>query len=220
MMSPRSRVVLLATTTAIVVAFALVVLLDRPAGRSAAVQSSPSTGSASSDGPSASGFDGAALPAGVHAPGFTLTDQSGGAVSLGAYRGQVVLLAFLDSTCGSMCILIAQQIRGALDELPRPLAALLVSVDPRADTTTSIHRFLARTSLTGRVRYLTGPTSRLLGVWRAYGVAPAGPGHAVPAGAPAVLLIDPSGSERVLFPLEQLTPEALSHDIRRLQSAH
>ena len=65
---------------------------------------------------SASGFDGAALPA-IVAHDFTLTDQYGHLVSLSDYRGQVVVLAFLYSTCGPTCIVIAQQIRGALDEL-------------------------------------------------------------------------------------------------------
>jgi protein SCO1 len=217
MMGPRSRLALLATTAAVVVAFALLAaLLDRPGGRSAAVVQSPAT-SPLSVGSSASGFAGAALPSGVHAPDFTLTDPSGGPASLGRYRGQVVLLAFLDSTCGSMCILIAEQIRGALDELARPIPVLLVSVDPRADTPTSIGRFLALTSLTGRVRYLTGTASELRPVWNAYRI-PASSGHTLPGGSAAVLLIDPSGFERVLFPVDQLTPEALSHDIRRLQS--
>lgn len=216
-MGPRSRLALLATTAAAVVAFALLaVLLDRPGGRSAAVVQSPAA-SPASDGPSASGFYGAALPVSVRARDFTLPDSSGGPVSLGRYRGQVVLLAFLDSTCGSMCILIAEQVRGALDELARPIPVLLVSVDPRADTPTSIGRFLARTALTGRVHYLTGTASELRPVWHAYRI-PAGSGHTVPDGSAAVLLIDPSGLERVLFPVDQLTPEALSHDIRRLQS--
>ena len=116
-MPARLRISLLAATAATVLALGLVALLHRPAGRSPAA-SSPS-GSPSAGSPSASGFDGAALPAGVPAPGFTLTDQSGRAVSLAGYRGQVVLIAFLDSTCGPTCILIAQQIRGALDELSR-----------------------------------------------------------------------------------------------------
>jgi protein SCO1 len=124
----------------------------------------------------------------------------------------------VSSTCGAECILIAQQIRGALDELPRPVPVLLVSVDPRADTPARVGRFLERVSLTGRVHYLSGPASELPAVWRAYGAPGAGAGHPVLAGGAAVLLIDRRGSGRVLFPEESLTPEALVHDIRRLQS--
>src|SRR5215469_17976550 len=77
------------------------------------------------------GFAGAALPASLPVRDFTLEDQSGRRVSLAGYRGQVVVLAFISSSCGATCILLAQQIRGALDELPRPVPVLFVSVDPR-----------------------------------------------------------------------------------------
>src|ERR1019366_4018424 len=38
-----------------------------------------------------------------HAPDFTLIDQFGRAVSLRSYRGRVVLLAFNDSQCTTIC---------------------------------------------------------------------------------------------------------------------
>jgi len=215
-MAPRFRIALLAATAATVVALALVLLLDRPAARSPASPSSPSGAAVQSA--SSSGFDGAALPAGVPARGFTLTDQSGQAVSLAAYRGQVVLLAFLDSTCGATCMLIADQIRGALDELPRPVPVLIVSVDPAGDTPAHVGRFLEQASLSGRVRYLTGPPAELRALWHVYRAAPAGSSSAVLDSSAAAVLVDRRGFERVLFPLEQLTPESLVHDIRRLQS--
>ena len=84
--------------------------------------SSGSSSSSSTAAPpaGASGFDGAALPPGVLAPAFTLTDQRGRSVSLAGHRGRVTIVAFVYSTCGATCVVIAQQIRGALDELPRP----------------------------------------------------------------------------------------------------
>jgi hypothetical protein len=48
--------------------------------------------------------------------------------------------------------------------------------------------------------------------------APAGSENAVIDTSAAAILIDARGFERVLYPLEQLTPESLTHDIRRLQS--
>jgi protein SCO1/2 len=225
----RSRRVLLAGTTVIVVAFTVAVLLDRPAGHVPAATPGVSPGSSSQAGapgtPAASGFQGAALPANVRAHNFTLTDQAGRPVSLSGYRGQVVVIAFVSSTCGSTCIVIAQQIRGALDELRRPVPVLLVSVDPQADTPARVSRFLAQVSLTGRVHYLTGSLSQLRPVWSAYGIDPASIASATASARSAqiesstgVLLIDGRGFERVLFAVEQLTPEALAHDIRRLQS--
>ncbi len=138
-------------------------------------------------------------------------------MSLSDYRGHVVVIAFLYTTCGAPCVLIAQQIRGALDELPRPVPVLIVSADPAADTPAHIARFLSEVSLTGRVEYLTGPPPRLQPIWRAYHVRPASAGRATFEEYASVLLIDGRGAERVLFQSEQLTPEGISHDIGRLE---
>jgi protein SCO1 len=164
----------------------------------------------------ASGFDGAALPAGVTAPAFTLTDQRGRAASLAAYRGKVTIVAFVYSTCGATCVVIAQQIRGALDELPRPVPVLLISADPASDTPARVSRFLSRVSLSGRVSYLSGTPGQLRPIWRAFRVTPAGTGRAAFARSAPVYLIDRAGHERVIYQLEQLTPEAVAHDLRKL----
>jgi protein SCO1 len=172
----------------------------------------------SSDG--TGGYEGAVLPAGVKAPDFQLSDQKGTKVSLASLRGQIVVLAFTYSTCGAPCEVIAQQIRGALDELPRPATVLMISADPHEDTPAVIHRFLANVSLSGRVRYLTGTAMQLERVWREYRVAPArvgGSSASAFASAASVLLLDAQGNERVEFGQEQLTAEALAHDIRKLE---
>ncbi len=177
--------------------------------------SSSSSPSASSAG--ASGFDGAALPGEAPAHDFTLADQHGRSVSLSQYRGQVTILTFLSSTCRPTCPLIAQQIRGTLDELGLTVPVLIVSADPTADTPAGVRRFLGEAALAGRVEYLTGTRGQLQPIWRAYGIIPALLGDAGSPHAAAVLLIDRAGQKRVLFPVEQLTPEALVHDIRKLE---
>lgn len=208
-MRSRRRIALPALAAALVLALALAVLLLRPASRS---QSAPSAG-----GP-ASGFDGAALPASVPVRDFTLTSLlTGRQVSLQRYEGQVSVLAFPYSTCEAPCTLLAQQIRGAIDELPRPVPVLFVSADPAADSRASVEGFLARVSLTGRVQYLTGSASQLRSVWREYGVAPASAGRAQYLSHVAVFLLDRQGAARVVFGLEQLTPEGLAHDICKLE---
>jgi protein SCO1/2 len=179
------------------------------AGASSSVTAGPETG-----------FEGASFPVGRPTPDFTLTDQYGRSVSLSEYRGGVVALTFLYSACGDTCIVIAQQIRGALDELraegARLPTVLIVSADPTADTPANVRGFLARMSLSGRVQYLTGSLGQLRSVWRAYDVKPASDGASVFDEYAQVLLLDPAGRKRVLFESEELTPEALSHDIRKL----
>jgi protein SCO1/2 len=198
----------------IVAALLLALALSLALGHSS---SSPSGTSAASGGATGTGFDGAEIPPGAPARDFTLTDQDGRAVSLSSYRGQVVVLSFLYSHCGPSCIVIAQQIRGALDDLPHPVPVLIVSADPTGDTPASVRRFLAQMSLSGRVRYLSGPLARLRPIWKAYGVTPASAGQAAFDRFASVALLDRRGSERVLFESEQLTPESLAHDIGKLQ---
>ena len=55
-------------------------------------------------------------------------------------------------------------------------------------------------------------------MWHAYTIVPASAGHAPTNRDPFVLLLDRAGAQRVEFPLEELTPEALAHDVRELQA--
>ena len=162
-------------------------------------------------------FDGAAFPPGVRGHDFTLTNQRGQRVSLSAYRGKVVVLAFLFSSCRT-CVLVADQVRGALDEVESThgVATIFVSTDPRADTRASVTRFLDETSLSGQVEYLRGTAKDLQPIWKAYAIPPVSAGQAASEAGSTVLLIDRDGTERVGFGLEQITPESLAHDIRLL----
>ena len=93
---------------------------------------------------------------------------------------------------------------------------LIVSTDPAADTPAAVRRFLGEAALSGRVEYLTGTLSELRPVWRAYGIVPSLLGDAASPHAASVLLIDRSGQKRDLFEVEELTPEGLAHDVRKL----
>jgi len=174
--------------------------------------------SVTAEGSSASGFAGASLP--LEAPhDFTLVDESGARVSTSDYRGHVVVLAFVGTRCGAPCIVIGDQVRGALDDLARTVPVLLVSVDPAGDSRAAIARFLARVSLAGRARYLgvTGACAELCAAWRAYRVPAPARGSAIFERFAPVILLDREGRARVEYALEQLTPEGLARDIRTLE---
>lgn len=210
-MRPLIRTALLALAVLIAVGLALLVALGSPSGRSA------STGT-SAGATSLSGFDGALLPSTAPARNFTLTDQRGAHISLAADRGHVTIVTFLQSTSTTTGPLIAQQIRGALDELAGKVPALAVSLDPAADTRAHVRSFLAKVSLTGRLEYLTGTPDQLNQVWSAFRIVPPSAARGDVARSAYVLLLDRHGVERVSFPVEQLTPEGLAHDIRKLQN--
>lgn len=224
MMSVRTRRALLATVTLLVLVLALVVFLagwqHSHDGGTSSSTASVASGDEDAGGPeatSSTGFDGAALPASLAVHNFALVDQEGSTVSLGSLHGEVTVLAFLYSTCGATCVVIADQIRGALEELPHPVPVVFISADPAADTPAHIERFLAQVGLSGRVHYLTGSQAQLAPVWRAYKVVPASAGRSAFDRYASVMLLDRGGHERVVYGLEQLTPEALAHDIRKLQ---
>ncbi|UGS37720.1 hypothetical protein DSM104329_04141 [Capillimicrobium parvum] len=161
------------------------------------------------------GFDGALRPPDIPPQDFALRDQDGKVARLADDRGKVVVLTFMYSTCQDTCPITAQQIRGALDQLGHDVPTLAVSVDPANDTPAHAKRFLLAQKLTGRMRFLLGDRARLQPVWKAYGIQPQGQGFEHSA---YVLLIDKRGRQRIGFPVDQLTPEGLVHDIRRLEA--
>ena len=76
----------------------------------------------------------APVPAvGTPAPDFRLTDQFGKRVSLSAFRGKVVLLAFNDSECTTICPLTTQAMLDAkamLGPAARDVQLLGVDANP------------------------------------------------------------------------------------------
>jgi protein SCO1/2 len=195
-MPVRARLALLVGATLVLLAALAIVVFAGSADRS-----------------SGQGFEGALRPKGIPPADFALRDQDGRAVRLSDYRGRPVILTFMYSTCRDTCPLTAQQIRIALDQLGADVPTLAVSVDPANDTPLNAKRFLAKQSLTGRMRFLLGDRAQLAPIWKSYFIQPQGKGFDHSA---YVLLIDRRGVQRVGWPVDQLRPEGLAHDLRLL----
>jgi cytochrome oxidase Cu insertion factor (SCO1/SenC/PrrC family) len=107
------------------------------------------------------------------APDFTLTDQFGRPVSLSSYRGKVVVLAFNDSECTTVCPLTTTALVDAktmLGPAGRQVQLVGIEANPRA---TSIDDVLSYSQVHGMLyqwRYLTGSLSQLQAVWKDYSV--------------------------------------------------
>jgi len=160
-------------------------------------------------------FEGATIPRGLRAPDFELTDQDGKRIAMRDLRGEPVIVTFLYTTCEDTCPSQAQQVRATLDELDGDVPALAVAVDPPRDTPESARAFLADQKLTGRMRFVLGEREDLQAVWRGFAVQPQREDLEHTA---RLVLVDPKGVQRVGFPLDQITPERLAHDLRLLQS--
>jgi protein SCO1/2 len=197
-MPARLRLAIFVTATLVLLAALGVTLLARPSGDENSVA-----------------FAGAQRPE-IPPQDFRLRDQDGKPVSLRQFRGKVVVLTFMYTTCKDTCPLTATQIRGALDDLDHDVPALAVSVDPVNDTPARAKQFLFQRGLgDDRMRFLLGSRAQLQPIWKAYGIRPQGDAFDHSA---YVLLIDRHGRQRIGFPVQQLVPEDLAHDIRRLQA--
>ena len=149
------------------------------------------------------------------APGLALRDQSGAAISLRSLRGRVVLLTFLDSKCVRECPIEGHVLGDVFRRMKGTGAvALVVSVDPWADTPRSARAFAARAGWSGSWRWLLGDRAALAPVWRAYNIAvKRTPGDILHSAA--LYVIDPSGDLRAgyLFPF---SADSVTHDVQRL----
>ena len=149
------------------------------------------------------------------APGLALRDQSGATVSLRSLRGRVVLLTFLDSKCVRECPIEGHVLGDVFRRMKGISAvALVVSVDPWADTPGSARTFAARAGWSGNWQWLLGDKAALAPVWRAYNIAvKRTPGDILHS--TALYVIDPVGDLRAgyVFPF---SADAVAQDVQRL----
>jgi len=157
-------------------------------------------------------FDGAVLASGLRAPRVVLRDQDGRRTGTAGERGRPVVVVLLYTRCMS-CRVIAQQLKGALDDLRRPVPALAISLDPARDSPARARAFLAEVGLGGRMRFLLGSRRELAPAWRGFAAAPR---HGPLEQRVRLVLVDARGTQRVAFPAAQATPERIAHDLRAL----
>ena len=161
-------------------------------------------------------FKGAVRPKAL--PGdFTLRNQDGELVRTADLRGKVVVITPTYTTCEESCPVAVQQVRGALDDLSSQdrarVRAFALSADPDNDTPDKAQEFLLSRRVRGYLDYLLGSRRELQPVWREYGFAPQ---TETQEHNSHVVLLDGKARQRVGFPVEFLTPEALAHDIELL----
>ncbi|UUY03205.1 SCO family protein [Svornostia abyssi] len=162
------------------------------------------------------GFAGAVRPTNIPpSEPQGLRDQDGDPVRLSEFRGRPVVVTFLYTTCEDTCPLTAQQIRGALDDLGEDVPVLAFSVDPANDTPERAKRFLLEQQMTGRMRFMLGSRAALQRQWDAYGIRPQKEDLEHTS---SLVILDTRGRQRIGFPVDQLTPDGLAHDLRALRS--
>ena len=111
---------------------------------------------------------------GQPAPDFTLTNQFGQKMSLSKFRGKVVMLAFEDSECTTVCPLTTQSMVLAKEMLGKAGSGVqLLGVDANPDAT-QVADVLSYSRSHGMVNqwdFLTGSLAQLKSTWKAYHIA-------------------------------------------------
>jgi protein SCO1/2 len=92
--------------------------------------------------------------------------------------------------------------------------ALAVAVDPPRDTPERARTFLLKTRATGRIDFVLGSRAQLQPLWKGFYIRPQSISQEHQA---RFTLIDKNGYQRIGFPGDQATPEALAHDLRLLE---
>jgi cytochrome oxidase Cu insertion factor (SCO1/SenC/PrrC family) len=183
-----------ARSVAAVAAVAVIVLGAAPMASAAADRSA--------DPILALAIEGGSTSLDLPAPGFSLTDQDGQAVTLASLHGKVVLMTFLDPVCTTDCPIIAQEFKqtgellGAKD---KDVELVAIVANPTYRSTTFTQAFDRQEGLAAVPNwlYLTGSTSQLAALWRQYGVTVENlPAGAMSAHNDLVLVIDRSGEVR------------------------
>lgn len=139
------------------------------------------------------------------APDFRLVDQNGAAVALSDFRGQVVVLAFLDPECTDVCPLMVNEFRLTSEKLEvgaERVVFLAVNVNPQKVSLEDVAGATKRWGVQSlpNWHYVTGARAELEPVYRAYNVLAEGPPKPEKPGefehTPGAFVIDKLGGNR------------------------
>jgi cytochrome oxidase Cu insertion factor (SCO1/SenC/PrrC family) len=135
------------------------------------------------------------------APPIALVNQFGQPMSLRQFRGKVVILAFVDSECTTICPLTTVsmvQARQMLGAAGSKVQLLGVDANPDATSVADVMAYSRAHAMVNQWDFLTGTKAQLAAVWRAYHIY-----VQIQAGqidhTPALLVIDPQGRERTIY---------------------
>jgi cytochrome oxidase Cu insertion factor (SCO1/SenC/PrrC family) len=135
------------------------------------------------------------------APGITLPDQFGQQTSLQQFRGKVVILAFVDSECTTICPLTTAEMleaKSLLGKAGSQVQLLGVDANPDATTEQDVKAYSLAHGMLDQWHFMTGPLAQLESVWKEYGIAVEIQNGAIDH-TPALFEIDPQGRLRTVY---------------------
>ncbi len=118
---------------------------------------------------------------GQPAPDFRLDNQFGQPMSLSQFRGKVIILAFTDSQCTTVCPLTTAsmlQARQLLGAAGTNVQLLGVNANPHADSVADVLAYSRAHDMVNQWDFLTGTDAQLEATWREYHTFP--PANSLP----------------------------------------
>jgi protein SCO1/2 len=165
--------------------------------------------------------DNARLPTIGPAPDFSLTSQDGAPVSLGDFRGKVLAVTFIFTSCADTCPLLTAkmaQVQNALGaDFGTRISFISITVDPERDTP-SVLKDYAQTfgaNLEGW-SFLTGASAAIDDVVERYGVFTSRAAAGDVDHTFLTSLIDRDGNIRVQYLGVRFDPEEFRRDLLSL----
>ena len=110
---------------------------------------------------------------GEHAPDIKLVNQFGQPMSLSQFRGRVVILAFSDSECTTVCPLTTQSMvlaKELLGKAGESVQLLGVDANPDATKVSDVMAYSRAHGMVNQWDFLTGSTAQLKSVWKSYNI--------------------------------------------------
>jgi cytochrome oxidase Cu insertion factor (SCO1/SenC/PrrC family) len=153
---------------------------------------------------------------------FTLVDQNGATVTDATYRGKYLLVYFGYTYCPDLCPTALQNITETLDELGPDadrIQALFITIDPARDTPAKLKEYTA--SFHPGIIGLTGSSAQIAAVAKAYHVTYSKAENVddddyIMDHSTFVYIVDPDGKPVTSMNMEDIDPEAMADQFRRL----
>ncbi len=138
------------------------------------------------------------------APAFVLTDQFGRTVSLRSFRGDVVVMEFMDSRCIDICPIVSQEFVDAFHSLGATSSRVVflgINVNKYHAKVADVAAFSREHQLDTipSWHFFTGSPASLPPIWKSYGESVVAPSpNADVIHSSLIYFIDPQGRERYI----------------------
>lgn len=157
------------------------------------------------------------------APSFELIDSHRESVSGASFKGKIVVVSFIYTTCTGTCPLTTlklNEVRKALQTEKlwgSKVEFVSISLDPERDTPETLAKHARAKGIdTQHWRFLTGDPERVRKVIKAWDMWAKTDQNGVIDHPSRIFLIDAEGIEREIYSLETLSVETVLADIRAL----